>query len=335
MKSWFKYFIIAGLFLVIIFSTYFYYSLSPVLGKTGGEKLLISSGTSFNGIAELLKEKKIIRSLGAFKFYNLLTGSAHQLKPGTYSLDASLSIPEIVKLLVRGPEDLEILITEGKTLKDIDIDLSSKGLIASGELTTFPISTLEAEYDFLGNRKTLEGFLFPDTYRIAPGSTVVLIVKKVLDNFGAKALPALINRQIQNDASAWYDDLIIASLIEKEIPLKEDRRLVAGILRKRLSLGMPLQVDATVVYAKCGGGFDNCGALTKSDFGIKSPYNTYYYKGLPPAPIANPGLDAVAAAVNPQDSQFLYYLSDPATGKTIFAKTLREHNINKARYLSH
>ena len=120
------------------------------------------------------------------------------------------------------------------------------------------------------------------------------------------------------DTHDVYITLIIASMIEKEIPLSSERPLVAGVMYQRLRIDMPLQIDATTLYAK----------------EVKNArYDTYQFYGLPPTPISNPGLDAIWAAAHPQESEFLYYLSDPRTKKTIFGKTIDEHNENRAKYL--
>ena len=132
-----------------------------------------------------------------------------------------------------------------------------------------------------------------------------------------------------------YQLLAIASLLEKEAPEYKDRQIIAGVLYKRLNLGIALQVDATLVYAKCAKTFLICEnpKIYRSDLGIQSSYNTYLYNGLPPGPIGNPGLDSIKAALNPVKSEYLYYLSDPITKKTIFSKDLDEHNENRAKYL--
>lgn len=168
-------------------------------------------------------------------------------------------------------------------------------------------------------------FFFPDTYNFAPASNLERIIGKFLSNFDDKV------------SEVDYQDLIMASLIEKEALHPQDRLLVAGVLKRRLEIGMPLQVDATVVYAKCQGAFVSCDAetrrLSKQDLKMKSPYNTYTNRDLPPAPIANPGKEAIVAARNPQPSKFLYYISNPKTGRIVFAQTLDEHNENRFKYL--
>ncbi len=326
--SWLRLTVVTTCGIFILGLAYFYYLLSPTMITAGEESFIINAGAGLKEIVSLLDGLGFIRSPAAFKIYSLLSGSAHKLKPGEYQLAASLSTPQLVRRLIQGPPDQEILIIEGESLKDIDKKLTSSGLIEAGSLASFSPPLLAGDFPFLQGVGNLEGFLFPDTYRIAPRSSVEEILKKLLANFENKALP-----QLRVSGDDWYETLIIASLIEREIPKEEDREFVAGILSKRLELGMPLQVDASVVYAKCRGSFTDCPPLTRDDFRVKSLYNTYFYPGLPPSPIANPGLGAVSAAQSPRASDFLYYLSDPKTGKTVFAETFEEHNINRARYL--
>ena len=156
------------------------------------------------------------------------------------------------------------------------------------------------------------------------------VVEKFLANFNQKALP-LLNR----DPHHIGENLILASILEKEIPDFEEQRLVSGILRKRLSAGIPLQVDAAICYIKEQkyGRDKSCYPLSPSDFKIDSPHNTYLYAGWPKGPIGNPGLRSIQAATNPAPSDYWYYLSDPRTKKTIFSKTFEDHALKKARYL--
>ena len=191
-----------------------------------------------------------------------------------------------------------------------------------------------AKYFFLEEVKTLEGFFLPDTYCFLPGESPKNVALKMVDNFSTKALPILKqDDKLLSDREFIYKTLILASLLEKEIPLPEDQKIAAGILEKRLTIGMPLQVDATILYAKCKGQFKDCPPLTKEDFKINSIYNTYLFKGLAPTPISNPSTSTIGAAANPTSSPFLYYLSIPKTTTTIFSKTFEEHNHYRFQYL--
>ena len=151
-----------------------------------------------------------------------------------------------------------------------------------------------------------------------------------MDNFEKRVWPLL-----EKDKT-WFDKLIAASILEKEVIDFEDRRIVAGIINKRIKNSLAIQVDATIVYAKCGGDFTGCSdrRLGKEDFEIKNSFNTYKRLGLPETPIGNPGESTIKAAISPKISPYLYYLSDPETQKTIFSKTFEEHNENRFKYLN-
>ncbi len=167
----------------------------------------------------------------------------------------------------------------------------------------------------------LEGYLFPDTYAVAAGAQMDDILKLFLANFKKKAVEEIGEEDI-------FETITIASLIEKEVISYEDKRLVSGIMRNRLKIGMPLQIDATITYLT-GRRSVNIPILETR---IKSPYNTYVNTGLPIGPISNPGIDSIRAAMDPKENDYFYYLSKP-TGETVFSRTLEEHNYAKNKYL--
>ncbi len=171
--------------------------------------------------------------------------------------------------------------------------------------------------NFLKITKNKEGYLFPDTYFFSGQENEVKVAQMMEENFQKKV------KEIKPA------DLIIASILEREARILEDKKIIAGILWKRLKTGMPLQVDATLNYLNGKTSED----MTVEDLNVDSPYNTYLYTGLPPSPICNPGLDSISAALNPQDSPYWYYLSDKQ-GIIHFAETFDEHKINKAKYLT-
>ena len=278
----------AGLAIALIapFPVYFL-SAVDASGKT--IDLEIQKGEGVKEIAARLYRAGLIKSESAFVLYSALTGSAHRLKPGQYTFSQAMNLLKINSALVDGPkEDAAITVIEGETLAEVEKELVAKGVLKSGALTR-------------RRGKSLEGFFFPDTYRFFINSDPEDVIGRFMKNFYERAMPIL------KDASDAYKALIIASIIEKEIPFSEDRPIVAGILYRRLAIGMALQVDAAPI--------------------------TYEQPGLPKTPIANPGADAMTAAVHPQKSEYLYYLSDPKTRKTIFSKTFDEHVANKFKYL--
>lgn len=288
-------------------------SVVPTLGASEPVSFAVAQGDGLRGISVALEGRELVKSAQFFRLYAFLSGKAHQLKPGMYEISPASSTPEIAEQLVAGPADeVEIRILEGATVREIDAQLAKAGVIVAGELLAQTIASSSADYPFLAKAENFEGFLFPDTYRFYYGSKPEMVLKAMLDNFGEKAAQIIIDSR-----KSFSDVLTIASMIEREVPDPDDRKVVAGIMYKRLSIDMPLQIDATLPYAELNGEL----------------YDTYKRYGLPPGPIGNPGLDAIAAALAPKTSNYLYYLSDPETDKTIFSKTFEEHVANKEKYL--
>lgn len=324
--------IISGFLFFGLISSFLFFRIFPAGASILIDDFTISAGMSFNEIANKLKSENLIASKTVFKIYGAITGEARQLKPGKYALSSDFSILKLFRILTKGPEEISVVIVPGSTLKEIDEKLSSFNIIKPGEIINFDLPLADKkDYSFLNKAGaelgSLEGFLLPDTYRFFPDSGVDLVIHRFLDNFKTKALPFFEN------SDNILDKLILASIIEKEIPDYEEKKIVAGILLKRLKVGMPLQVDASIVYAKCSGRFLNCPRLTEADYKINSVYNTYLYPGLPEGPISSPDLESIRAVLNSEKTRYWYYLSDPKTQKTIFSETLDEHNKNRAAYL--
>lgn len=327
----FRFLIALGvIFVFILGAGYFFYGLQPVSSSSNETVVFkISEGQSFREISSVLSRQNLIKSIGMFKLYSLLTGAAKRIQPGIFNLSADMTVPEIIGTITQSDRnEVVAVIPEGSALADVDYILSSLGVIKSGELLNFDFQHLVVEYPFLQNAASLEGFLFPDTYRFRPDTEIDLVAKRMLANFSAKAWESL------REHKDWYTRLILASFLEREVVAFEDRQLVAGILLKRWRSDWPLQVDATITYIKCGGLIRTCAETipVKDDFLAGSPYNTYQKIGWTPTPIANPGLTAIKAAITPKTSAYWYYLSADS-GETVFAKTLDEHNINRSKFL--
>ncbi|MGC9610887.1 MAG: endolytic transglycosylase MltG [Minisyncoccia bacterium] len=314
----------------VLVAAYFFYGLQPSYALLNPVSFTVTKGESFRSIGADLSQKSLIKSIAVFKTYAILSGNARKFQPGVYELASTMSVPQIVDFLsAGGKNNVTVKILEGWTLKDVDAALASSSVISSGSLLNFPFKNLAAQYPFLAEENSLEGFLFPDTYNFELNSSPEAVLRAFLDNFELKAWPAL------SDRKDWYSSLILASYLEREVPNLNDRKIVAGIILKRFKIGMPFQLDATVSYAKCGGTLNSCinPVVAKNDLKLDSPFNTYTRQGFTPTPIANPGREAIDAALSPQTSSYLYFISDPKTGKTIFAKTLDEQNSNRAKYL--
>jgi UPF0755 protein len=286
----------------------------------------IREGEGFASIAFRLYEQGIIPSRFSFMMQALASGKKDGFLPGAYTI-ASRDVREIIKILTNVPRDKEVTIVPGMTLKEADERLANAGVIQPGQLANMQVASLEGAYPFLRGAKSLEGFIMPDTYRFKPKTDAAAVANALLDNFKRRTADL-------SSGSVSYEELIVASLLEKEVVSSEDKRLVAGIIRNRMAEDMPLQIDATVVYAACRGRFSGCDPLKRDDFSIESPYNTYRIKGLPPAPISNPSADSLRAAQDPARTPYLYYLSDSRTKQTIFSTTFEEHNRNRQKYLN-
>ncbi len=308
------------LFVILIsflFIFFLFYGLSPASAEKGQIIFEVSRGEGFFDIMNRLKNENLIRSPAAFTFYSVISGSARKMKPGIYQLRGEMNAFEIANTLSDSPQAVKVVIPDGATIYEIDAILSEKKILPPGFLASFE------------EKNDIEGKLFPDTYEFFKNSSVEDVVQKFLENFSEKAEPIL-----KKDSLNYRRNLIIASLIQKEVPDGDDARVISGILRKRLSAGMKLDVDATICYIKkILKAISSCYPLSDDDFKIDSPYNTYLHSGLPPGPIGNPNAAMINAAVNPLSSPYWFYLSDPKTEKTIFAKTLDEQNTNRAIYL--
>lgn len=319
----------------------------PHASFEGKKHIEIPQGFGSRKIGALLRDEGAIRSKWAFVTYVSLRQESTQLKPGEYTFFSDMDIREISSDLLRGGST-EVIITvpEGWTMADIAKYLEEEKMSSPEEFFSvagyptidyrinnkLPSPThFSGTYSFLSDKPWyvgLEGYLFPDTYRVFRDSTPSEIIGKMLENLDKKLTPDL-REEIARQKKTIFEIVIIASLIEKEVRSEEDRAIVSGILWKRLSRNIPLQIDATINYITGG----KSPSVSIEETKINSPYNTYLYPGLPLGPITNPGISAIRAAVYPKITPYLFYLSTP-DGTTIFSRTLDEHNAAKRKYLT-
>ena len=326
--------IIVFIFLALIFlgANFWWQKASAPAAKQGSwVSFVIPKGSSAGQIANLLAQKKLIKSPLAFKIYIQLTGQAEKIQTGEYRLSPTLSLVEIVTLFTKGPVEVWVTIPEGLRREQV-VERFIKGLDKQGQ------EAEEFRSSFLSLSTELEGFLFPDTYLFPKSASASAVIQKMTKTFEKKTAQfnekALANRPIDSLKEA----VILASIIERESFSDQERPIIAGILFNRLEIGMGLQADATVQYAVAS---RNCRAkidcnwwpvLTKADMKIDSLFNTYKYRGLPPRAIASPGLSSIKAVFYPKATDYLYYLHDKK-GQIRYAKTFEEHKQNIARYL--
>lgn len=289
----------------------------------------VQKGSGDEEIADNLQKLGLIRSSYFFQLYEIITFRHAYLQAGKYNFSPRMSVYEIVKKLSNGDVvKNKITILEGWDAEDVASYMEQKGLCKKDEFLQLVKQDYSATLDFLKDKPKksgLEGYIFPDTYEIAEGDTCQDVLQIMLANFGKKLTPQL-REEIAKQEKSIFDIVTMASLIEKEVKNIDDKKIVSGILWRRIAISMPLQLDCTINYIT---GKSDPGAAIK-DTKIDSPYNTYMYYGLPKGPISNPGINSILAAIYPTKTDYLYYLSD---GKTYYSKTFEEHQAKKAQYL--
>lgn len=326
-----------GLGLAVIFFVYFGQLKRP---STLEQAVIIEipSGAGVDEIAGQLNSEGIISSVWTFKAYAVLSGAYTHLPSGRFKFEPSLNTQEVIQLLASGTarQEVEVTLLEGWTIQEMDSYLSGDlGLFTPGEfvqaaqVTDSRIILPEETYDFLRSKPddvSLEGYLFPDTYRLFIDSQPKDLIKKMLDNFGQQVTPELVQKIRAKNLNV-HEAVTMASLLEKEAATAEDKQIVASILIKRIELAMRLQLDTTVIYATGTPGAE----LTGKDLEFDSPYNTYVYSGLPIGPIGNPGLVSIQAVTKATDTDYLFFITDPAG--TVFYSTTYEEHLNKKNSL--
>lgn len=310
----------------------------PVSSNEQRTRFVIPKGRSASQIGEELVEKGLIRNSLAYKVYVQVTAKAKKIQAGEYTLSPHLSLVQVVDKLTRPPEELWVTIPEGLRREEV-VERIIEGL----DLTQADTQIFREE--FLQESERLEGFLFPDTYLFPRDVKASVVVRKLNDTFDAKTNS--LSDEIAESGYSLNQLITLASIIERETKTDEERPIVAGIFYKRIEAGVALQVDATVQYAianiKClprdevlQGQKSICDnwwpQITRADLEINSPYNTYKFTGIPPGPIANPGISSIEAAINPTDSPYWYYIHD-SEGNIHYARSLEEHNQNIKDFL--
>lgn len=263
----------------------------------------VKNGETVFQVAQNLKNKKFLPATWPFLLYT--TFKNYKLKTGLYYLDRNWSFTQIAVHLSKGlVAEKRITIPEGFSFWQIGEALEKEGVLK------------KEEWEKKSREK--EGFLFPDTYRFKAKASAEEVILKMEENFKSRT----------KELKPSREQVILASIVEREAKKDEDRAKIAGVFQNRLNAGMFLEADPTVQYAK--GSFE---PITKSDYtAIKSPYNTYLNKGLPPGPISNPGLKSLEAGVKPADVPYFYFFH-LQSGVTIYSQTKEEHEQNKKKYV--
>ncbi|MGZ4163149.1 MAG: endolytic transglycosylase MltG [Tumebacillaceae bacterium] len=337
-RNW--WYIAALVVLVVLGGTGLYVrsQLQPPTGSGKAVAIEVPKGASAYTIGQQLTDAGMIKSARFFKWYVSYQGQTSQLKAGMFQLRQGMTFEEIAHVLVSGGQTANTVtftIPEGLTLEQMG-DLLQKDHVVDKQAFLKEADTGAFDYEFVkaipatkGEKHRLEGYLFPDTYEVFKNATAHQIIDTMLKQMNTTLTPDMLATMKKNGQSV-HQMLTVASLVEREARVDTERPVIAGVIHNRLAAEPPmkLQIDATVDYALG----KTKETLLYSDLEVDSPYNTYKYDGLPPGPIAAPGLKSIAAAIDPAKHDFYFYVTkSDGSGEHYFAKTYPEHQQNIAK----
>lgn len=298
---------------------------------------VVQSEESAGDVADRLKEAGLIRSETYFKLKMRLGNKDSQLRPGTFELHQGMTVDEIINALTTAETIavVDVRFQEGWRLEQYADKLQEVGLISTPDQFITEAKSDSWTNDFLGSRPSgasLEGYIFPDTYQFRADATPDDIIATLLDTFDAK-VPAEERAKAEALGLNFHQVMVIASIIEREAVVPSERPIIASVYYNRIRENMPLQADPTVQYA-LGHEGDWWPQVTDPNHeAVDSPYNTYTHPGLPPGPICNPSLASIQAALNPEQTDYLYFVAkNDGTGAHAFSETYDEHLENIERY---
>ncbi len=286
----------------------------------------VAPGSTPGKIAQILENQGIIRNKDVFIIYARIKGSINDFKAGKYSLGPDMNADEIIRIIVSGKTaSRSFTIPEGYNLKQIAAVLVENEFTSAEEFWD-TVQNTDYEYEFIekieNDVNRLEGYLFPDTYNVPIDMHIEAIVDMMLQRF-KEVYDALPESETGLDI---HETVTLASIIEKESVLNAERPLIASVFLNRLKIGMKLDSDATIQYLF----EEHKERVLYRDLEIDSPYNTYRNKGLPPGPIGSPGKASLLAAVQPERSEYIYFVAKKdGSGEHVFSKTFQEHINNK------
>jgi UPF0755 protein len=311
--------ILIGFVLVGLIGMVFYSVLFAAPAKFPEQALVhIKKGTTLSEAAKKLQSAHIIHNARLFEIVAHAYADEGTIVAGEYSFTSPQNVLTVARRLTTGDFELapiRIRVVEGMSVAEITKVLE-KNLVDFDAKAFFELALPK------------EGRLFPDTYFFFPGDDPELVLETMESNFNARLRDVPLAAAITAFGEPLHDVLVMASILEKEAATTQDRRIIAGILWRRIEDGMPLQVDAVFPYI-IG---KNTYTLTRADLQTDSPYNTYRYKGLPPGPIGSPSIDSILAAVTPLTTSYVYYLSD-REGVTHYSTTYEQHLAKKRKYI--
>lgn len=293
----------------------------------------IPTGSTLSQVTDILKENHLIKNKILFKLYVRVSNNTLKLKSGKYLFNQTYSNKQIIKTISEGKvynDGIKITVPEGSTSFEV-IDILVKNKLGDKSVYENLINNpkeFKDKFKFLDDEKiiSLEGFLYPSTYYFNEDQNEKEVLSHMLETFQSKYTDKLQKRQKELNKSL-YEVINLASIVEKEAVLDEDRPIIASVFYNRIKIGMPLQSDATIQYIFK----ERKKSITYNDLKIDSPYNTYKAQGLPPTPIANPGIASIEAVLYPANTEYLYFVARIDGGNT-YSKTYEEHVKNVEQY---
>ncbi len=319
--------VLAAVFVAVILGTSYMMKVqgdNSEFAKKGSHLIVIKEGMSTGDIAQLLHNEQLVKNPDAFRQEVRFKGLGTKLKAGAYQIDGGMSNREIMELIAKGQvQYLRFVVPEGYTAVQIGKKLEYEGL---GKADKFLAAAKDyAPYDYMKTDDAnvvfkSEGFLFPATYDFPVGITEEQVLKRLVKQFDIEVKESGIYKTVEERKLVLRDVVNMAAMVEKESVYADEQPRIAGVFLKRLEIGMPIQSDTTIQYI--------LGAqkeiITYADTEIQNPYNTYQNPGLPPGPIASPGISAMKAVLEPEKTDYLYFVAEK-NGYHRFSKTYDEH----------
>ena len=304
---------------------------SPLQSNKADIIFKVKEGESLNGLFERLNNENVLRSSFFSKIYIKFNNVEESIKPGTYTVNSDISFNDFLSVLTDGKvSDYKVTFPEGYTVEDIAKKLEESKVCTKDEflkvVKEYPLPSYikpnnERKYE-------LEGFLFPDTYAIPKGTTPKQIIEMMLNRFEGVISEIQSELGITIPKEEYEKYVIVASMVEKEARDDSERAEIASVIYNRLQKGMPLQIDATVLYALG----EHKDTVLYKDLKVDSPYNTYKIKGLPVGPICNPGKPSLLAAIKPAKTDYIYYLLNPLNNKHYFTNNYEDFLAKKKEF---
>lgn len=313
---------------VAVGANVYFNSLGDNKGFATNESILIivKPGMTTSDIAELLHEKKLVANPKAFRYHAKWQGLDAKLQAGAYQLEGGSSNKEIIDTIAKGSiKTVKLTVPEGLSVVRMAKRLAAEGLV--DEQKFLAAAKKQQVYPYMASSNPAveyqcEGFLYPATYEIAVGATEEQIVKRLVDQFDLVVKEEKLQDKAAAQGKTLHDIVTMAAMVELEAVHNDEQARIAGVFWKRLAIDMPIQSDTTVQYLFGG---EQKEVVLYKDLEIDSPYNTYKYPGLPPGPIGSPGLSAILATLNPEETDYLYFVAKK-DGYHQFSRTLSEHN---------